>query len=79
MERDDIFDDLERNLGTDAANRLVDLYSGSNLYIPQSIGIKRKHRQIRDEFKNGAGYKELARRFGYTERRIRQIIHDLNY
>ena len=72
---DDVLEELEGIIGADAVNRLVDHYSGSNLYIPQNIIIKQNHQKIREEFKNGANYKELAKCYGYTERRIRQIIH----
>lgn len=75
MENDGIYEELERNIGTEAANRLVDLYSGSSLYIPQNIKVRRKHRQIKEDFKNGANYKELAQRYGFTEQHIRRIVH----
>ena len=75
MEKDDIYDELEGLVGTEAAGILVDHYAGSSPYFPQSIVIKQKHLNIRKEFKEGAMYRELAKRYGYTERRIRQIIH----
>ena len=72
---DDVLEELEGIIGPDAANRLVDHYSGSNLYVPQRIKITRKYRKIREEFKNGATYRELAMRYEYTEGHIRRIIH----
>ncbi|MDR0877241.1 MAG: hypothetical protein LBN21_04250 [Treponema sp.] len=68
-----VFEELEGILGTDGANRLVDYYAGSSLYIPRGIQTGRKRRQIREEFKKGAGYRELAKKYGYTERHIRKI------
>ena len=76
MEERDIFEELSDIIGPDAAKRLIDYYSGSNLYIPQRIGLRMKHQQIRDEFKNGSSYRELAQQHGYTETRIRQIVHN---
>ena len=75
MSDENILEDLEGIIGTEAATRLVGHYSGSNLYIPQSIITKQNHQKIREEFKNGATYRELAMRYGYTERHIRRIIH----
>jgi Mor family transcriptional regulator len=75
MGKDGVFEELQGNIGTEAADCLVDTYAGSNLYIPKGVGIRRKHKEIREEFKQGAGYKELARRYGYTEMWIRQIVH----
>ena len=75
MEKDDIYEELEELIGPEAAQRLVDHYSGSSIYIPRSIYIKRKHRQIKEDFKNGANYRELAQRYGLSERYIRRIVH----
>jgi Mor family transcriptional regulator len=75
LEKNDVFKELETILGTEAANRFVDYYSGSILYTPKSIIIARKHRKIREEFKNGATYRELAVRYGYTETHIRNIVY----
>jgi Mor family transcriptional regulator len=73
LEKSDVFEELENILGTEAANRFVDFYSGSNLYVPRNIKIEQKHRKIRDEFREGANYRELAMRYGYTEQHIRNI------
>ena len=78
MEEDDIEElemELERNLGKEAADRFIDHYSGTNLYTPKRIKTRRKHRKIKKEFKNGASYRELALRYKYTERHVRNIIH----
>jgi Mor family transcriptional regulator len=71
----DIFSELVDIAGKEAANRLVDFYSGSSIYIPKNIIIEQKHREIREEFKNGSVYRELAVRYGYSERYVRTIIH----
>jgi Mor family transcriptional regulator len=75
LEKNDVFEELESILGTEAANRFVDFYAGSNLYVPRSIKIEWRHRKIRDEFREGAGYRELAIKYGYSERHVRRIIH----
>jgi Mor family transcriptional regulator len=76
MGKDDIFEELKDIIGPEAAKRLIDHYSGSNVYYPKRIWVKRQHRQIRDEFKNGASYGELAARYEYTESYIRRIVHN---
>ena len=75
MEKNDIFEELEQIIGAEAANRFVDFYSGASIYIPKNIITERKYTKIRDEFKKGAGYRELAVRYGYTQRHIRRIVH----
>jgi Mor family transcriptional regulator len=71
----ELFDELEGILGTDQANQLVDHYGGSNIYIPKHPFTAQRHIQIRKEFNEGAGYRELSRRYSYTERNIRYIVH----
>jgi Mor family transcriptional regulator len=71
----DIFAELVDIVGKEAANRLVDFYSGSSIYIPKNIIIEQKHRKIREEFRRGVVYRELAVRYEYSERYIRTIIH----
>lgn len=75
MEENGVLEELENVLGAEGADHFVDYYAGSNLYVPKNIIATRKHRKIREEFKNGAGYRELARRYGYTEQHIRRIVH----
>jgi Mor family transcriptional regulator len=70
-----LFDELEDVLGHDQAHHLVNNYAGSTLYIPKRPLINQKHEKIRKEFSEGAGYRELARRYGYCERNIRYIVH----
>jgi Mor family transcriptional regulator len=76
LEKDNVFEELQLNIGPDAANYLVNAYAGSNLYIPKKIIIKRRHEKIRDEFIRGAGYRELALRYGYSEQYIREITKE---
>lgn len=75
MEKDDVYEELQDVIGEEAAKRFVEHYSGSSLYTPRKILLETKHRKIREEFKQGASYKELARRHGLTERHIRRIVH----
>jgi Mor family transcriptional regulator len=70
-----LFDELEDILGIDQAHHLVSNFAGSTLYIPKHPLIIQKHEKIRKEFSEGSGYRELARRYGYTERNIRYIVH----
>jgi Mor family transcriptional regulator len=75
LEKDDVYEELVELVGEEAAKRIVDYYSGTNVYYPKRISLRLKHRQIRNEFKNGAGYRELSSKYGYGERYIRIIIH----
>jgi Mor family transcriptional regulator len=75
MGKDDIFEELKAIAGPEIAKRLFDHYSGSNVYFSKGSIIRQKHREIREEFRNGASYRELGFKYGYGERYIRRIIH----
>jgi len=75
MENDDLLDELTAVVGRETAERLIEYYEGSNVYFSKRIRRKLKHQRIKEEFKNGASYKELCVKFGYGETHIREIIH----
>jgi Mor family transcriptional regulator len=77
LEENDVFEELKNIIGTEAAKRLIDHYSGSNIYIPQRILLKLKYKKIIEEFKQGANYRDLSVKYGYTELHIRRIVHRL--
>jgi hypothetical protein len=67
---------LEELIGAEQARKVAAAFAGSALYFPRSVLIEGKHRDIRREAGNGAGYRDLAEKYGYTERRIRQIVRE---
>jgi Mor family transcriptional regulator len=76
MEKDDIVDELTSLIGEEATDILIKNYSGLSIYIPRSNEIKRIHKEIIDEYKNGATYRELAIKHSYSDAHIRRIVHD---
>jgi Mor family transcriptional regulator len=76
FEKDDVYEELKDIIGPEAAKRVVEHYVGSNVYYQKRIIIKWKHEKIMDEFKKGASYRELARKYGYAERYIRDITKE---
>lgn len=64
------------NIGIDNTLKIIDLYQGTGVYFPKAESIlnKIRDRNIRREFRGG-NYKELALKYGLTERWIREIVH----
>ena len=75
LEKENVYEELVELIGTEAANRLVDYFAGSSLYIPKRIFNERQYQQIRIEFKKGVSYRELAMKYDYSEIHIRDIVH----
>ncbi|TXF11909.1 Mor transcription activator family protein [Pelomicrobium methylotrophicum] len=59
-----------------AQEALVRFYGGTELYVPKCDGARREaiHARIRAEYDAGARVQDLARRYGYTERHIYNIL-----
>lgn len=64
------------NVGIENTLKIIELYQGTGVYFPkvESMLNKIRDRNIRREF-NGGNYKELAIKYGLTERWIREIVH----
>jgi Mor family transcriptional regulator len=75
MNDNETFEQLTGIVGKEAAGQVAASFAGESVYIPKGITTAEQHKAIRQEFRDGATYRELARRYGYTERHIRNIIH----
>lgn len=61
-------------IGTDNFYKLAEVVGGTTVYIPKPESVTRPVRdaRIKEEF-NGYNHLELARRYGVTERWVRQL------
>jgi Mor family transcriptional regulator len=65
---------LEKIIGNNNYEKVVDQFAGKALYFPRKDKIARKYEQIRREYTGGAGFRDLADRYQYTETHIRRIL-----
>ena len=70
------FDLLKEVIGEVEAGKVAGAFSGGSLYIPKKIITAEVYQTIKKEYAGGATYKELSRRYGYSVRHIRKIIHN---
>lgn len=71
---------LARLLGFETAAKLAKYYGGQDPFdIPRALGavIAARHRLIRDKYAKGKTQAELAREFNLTERRVRDIVNEV--
>jgi Mor family transcriptional regulator len=73
--KNEVFEELRELLGNEQAEKVADYFSGSLVYFSKNIAVARKHREIRKEFREGAVYRDLSAKYGYTETHIRRIVH----
>lgn len=74
---DEPYYQIAEKIGIEAAIEIAKMFQGSQVYFPKvetSCNPKRKE-LIKQEF-NGYNYKELAEKYGFTERWIREICRD---
>jgi Mor family transcriptional regulator len=69
------FELMQRLIGVEEAHKLVKAFGGSMVYIPKSDITIERHQSIKQEFCNGASYRDLAIKYGYTKDYIRRIVH----
>jgi Mor family transcriptional regulator len=69
------FELIRELIGKEGAHKLMKVFGGSTIYIPKIDHLIERHQSIRQEFGNGANYRELAVKYGYTRNHIRRIIH----
>jgi Mor family transcriptional regulator len=73
-DRNDAFELLKELLGPELALRVADSFAGTALYIPKNIITAERHRAIRKEFQDGATYRQLSIKYGYSISHIREIV-----
>ncbi len=69
------FRQVAQCIGLDSAIKLIEAFSGVQVYIPKYESVMRpiRNRAIKNEF-DGSNYKRLACRYGLSERRVRDIL-----
>ena len=75
FEESEILDFVSRRFGKKTAFEIAKEFAGCTVYISKSFFTKTNHDQIRAEYREGADYKALAIKYGYSESHIRNIIH----
>jgi Mor family transcriptional regulator len=73
-ESTETFEQLRDIIGEEQASRVAKAFAGTMVYIPKNVIAKNLHKKINKEFWDGATYKELSRKYGYTERYIRNLV-----
>jgi Mor family transcriptional regulator len=69
------FELVQELIGVGEARKLAEAFGGSTIYIPKIDRVTERHQSIKQEFRNGANYRELSVKYGYTQNHIRRIVH----
>lgn len=72
----DVYMEIADKLGVDTAVAIHDLFKGQQILFPQKLYRKEYiYAYIKQNY-NGKNVRELSKKFGYSDRRIRQIISE---
>lgn len=72
----DVYEEIANELGPDAAVAIHKLFKGQQIMFPQKLYKKEYiHNYIRKNY-NGRNVRELSQKFGYSDRRVRQILNE---
>lgn len=73
----DVYMEIADKIGIEAAVAIHEMFKGQQIMFPQKLYSKEYiYCYIRENY-NGRNVRELAKKFGYSDRRVRQIINDV--
>lgn len=74
LPEDGLYRQIAEAIGTENFYKLAEVVGGSTIYVPKPDSLTRPVRiaHIKEEF-NGYNHPELARKYGVTERWVRQL------
>jgi len=70
------YDIIMADYGFDALCTVVDLFGGATIYIPnkRTIFLRCLEREAVKEYVNGANFRSLINKYGFSERQLRRLI-----
>ncbi|MBU5479678.1 Mor transcription activator family protein [Blautia sp. MSJ-19] len=69
-----IYEEIAKTIGEEQTIKLYENFRGQQITFPRRIySIEYVSRYVKDNY-NGSNARELARKFDYSERRIREFI-----
>ena len=72
----DVYMEIADKLGVDTAVAIHELFKGQQILFPKKLYRKEYiYAYIKQNY-NGKNVRELSKKFGYSDRRIRQIISE---
>ena len=72
----DVYMEIASKIGVDAAIAIHEMFKGQQILFPQKLYNKEYIYSFIRENYNGHNVRELSQKFGYSDRRIRQILND---
>lgn len=72
----DVYMEIGNTIGIETAVEIFNMYKGQQITFPVHLfNIKRIQLQITDEY-DGKNLKELAKKYGYSEKTLRRILKE---
>lgn len=72
----DVYKEIGNTLGLDVAIEIYHMFKGQQITFPIHLfNVKRIQRSIIKEY-DGSNIKELAKKYGYSEKTVRRMIKD---
>lgn len=74
----DIYQEIADDLGEETAVAIYELFKGQQIMFPQKLYRKEYIYSYILEHYTGKNIRELSQKFGYSDRRIRQIVSGMS-
>jgi len=62
-------------VGQEKALEVIRVYEGTNVYFSKTLLRQHAHEKIKNAYRDGLSYKELAEKYGYSESYVRRICN----
>lgn len=73
-----IYREISEKLGLNAAKELYQMFKGQQISFPVRLMDPRKVQKMIMQEYNGTNVRELARKYGYSEKSVRRLIKSQN-
>ena len=74
----DVYMEIADRIGVDVAVAIHDMFRGQQVQFPQKLYRKEYiYAYVKEQY-NGRNVREISQKFGYSDRRIRQILKELD-
>lgn len=70
-----VYQEVAKEIGREGANAIYHIFHGQQISFPQRFYAREYVLKCVLERREGRSLREIATEYGYTERRIRQLIH----
>ena len=72
----EVYQQIEAVTDRATALKLAELFGGTQVYFPKLHRLQERNKKMREDYLKGLSISDIARRYGLSERRVRDILFE---